>query len=422
MEFLFFIINIAGLLASNVKYPAANPYQIYFSVWTFVSAGYILSADSWLHISNEFFIIVSIPNVLAIGLLYSEKQLKYRHNKILSSIELNQSNKIILNIYQTLVIIAMPFTYARANILSEGQDIFSIAGYIQLRASQTDGGLTYGIWGYFFILSFVTTAITSVMYSKKQLSAYRAATSVLVSICYVYMATGRTFALLLITMTAFPLIVCKAISYRGIALGLFSLIAIFMLIAVMTAKGTSIENGLIENVYSLLENIRSYTIAPIVGLSLIISQDPIPTLGDNSLRTIFSIFNAIGLLDINIKPLTREFLNVPDPTNVFTVYEAYFNDFSYIGLIIPSLFLLGHFRLYKRANKRGGAWLFIYSASLYPLIMQFFQDQYFSLFSTWIQVCFWYILCLHPYNKSGIKNDRHRHRQLEFWSPASRMH
>jgi oligosaccharide repeat unit polymerase len=50
-------------------------------------------------------------------------------------------------------------------------------------------------------------------------------------------------------------------------------------------------------------------------------------------------------------------------------------------------FLVGllHGKLYREYKERSLFGTFVYCQMLGPLIMQFFQDEYFSLFSGWVQ-------------------------------------
>jgi len=96
----------------------------------------------------------------------------------------------------------------------------------------------------------------------------------------------------------------------------------------------------------------------------------------------------------------REFTLVPDLTNVYTVYDPYYRDFGNLGFLFVFIFIILHVAFYQRSYSKGGIYVFLYSATLYPLIMQFFQDQYFSLISMWAQCFFWYWVVL-----EGIKLD-----------------
>src|SRR5438128_12375967 len=102
-------------------------------------------------------------------------------------------------------------------------------------------------------------------------------------------------------------------------------------------------------------------------------------------RTIFAVFNKIGF-EIEVPPLIKEYQYTPFASNVYTVYQPYFDDFSVFGILLIQFFLgLFHGFLYKKIESRKPIYIILYSISLYPLFMQFFQDQYFNLLSTWIQ-------------------------------------
>jgi oligosaccharide repeat unit polymerase len=155
-----------------------------------------------------------------------------------------------------------------------------------------------------------------------------------------------------------------------------------------------LASGFSENLESFLENLISYTIAPVLALFGLMNTELMLDYGLNSLRGLIAVLYSFGLIESPPVNLIKNYEFVPNPTNVYTVYEVYFRDFYYFGLLIPPLFLLVHWWLYAKALRIGGRWVFYYAASVYPLLMQFFQDQYFSLFSMWVQVGFWYWLFL----------------------------
>ncbi len=308
------------------------------------------------------------------------------HNNFLIEVKSN----IFISVAQYAVFLVTPFAYIKALSLSDGIDIFSVLGYIQLRSSMTDDGQTIGFVGYFSTLSYVVSSISVILYITKQIGAFRLLFSIGVSLFYVYLGTGRTTVLLFLLLIFIPLILLKFFKLREVLISSLLVIALFIFIAGMTAKGISVEAGFSENLTSFLENIRSYTVAPFLALSEFINSNFSVGLGINTFRTFFAFAYYFGLTDEAPIALIRGYAFVPDPTNVYTVYEAYFRDFAYVGIFIPPFFLLAHWWLYRKAMRVGSIWIFYYAASAYPLMMQFFQDQYFSLLSTWVQVGFWY--------------------------------
>jgi oligosaccharide repeat unit polymerase len=107
--------------------------------------------------------------------------------------------------------------------------------------------------------------------------------------------------------------------------------------------------------------------------------------GDNVFRTVWAVLYSIGF-DTKPVPLLQPYIKTPVLTNVYTVYQPYFLDFSYVGAVLIQFFLgLLHGHIYRRAVRGSAFFVALYGLSLYPLVMQFFQDQYLNLLSTWVQ-------------------------------------
>ncbi|RZJ37028.1 MAG: oligosaccharide repeat unit polymerase [Chryseobacterium sp.] len=65
---------------------------------------------------------------------------------------------------------------------------------------------------------------------------------------------------------------------------------------------------------------------------------PSPSFGENTFRTFFSILYSLDFMSEPPIALVRGFEYVPDPTNVYTVYEVYVRDFWYLGVFLPPTF------------------------------------------------------------------------------------
>jgi oligosaccharide repeat unit polymerase len=400
---LLLLINFSGLIFSSRSiFGLANPFQIYFLTWSLVFFGYRLSFNSYVNIDLYFLGLIFVVHFFAFMLMVGSFFL--RKNLVIVSrgqdVEIVRLNYVFCA--QFAVIVAIPFAYSRATIMS-GDDIFSVIGYIRLRSSMTDEGQSFGLIGYFSTLAFVVCSTSAFLLASGRLTWFRFLISFATAIFYVYIGTGRTIALLFLILLFVPMILFGFIRFKGILL--FSMVAVllFLLIAMMTAKGLSVDGGLLENIESFSGNVRAYTIAPFLAISQLFEKNIPIDYGLNSFRIVFSILYALGLSDSLPVALIRDYVYVPDPTNVYTVYEVYFRDFGVLGFFLPPLFLLLHYFLYSKAEFAGGRWIFYYAASVYPLVMQFFQDQYFSLLSTWVQVAFWYWLFLRGSGVAFVK-------------------
>jgi len=380
------LLTLTGLVfSSSPRYGLGNPFQIYFFVWFFVLLGYFLTKSSWITPSGEFLFVLLLINIFwLMTFVVSVPYLKSLRADIRFS-EVYVNEKLVF-ILQVLCVSMLPLIYYKALELTEGESVFTVLGYIKLRFALTEDKMGYGWLSYISTISMVTSSVSILLYKDRRISFTRLIVSLVVSVAYIYFSTGRTFFLLFFVLHLLPLVLTKQIGLRGIFIGSCLLIFSFIVVATMTAKGVSIENDLSENIFSITENIRAYTIAPLLAFTTLYDNPTQLMLGENTFRTILSVLHSIGFTEIEPPTLIRDYAFVPDATNVYTVYDAYYRDFGNYGFVIVAVFAVLHVYLYRRAVTQRGRYIFLYSASVYPLLMQFFQDQYFSLLSMWVQL------------------------------------
>ena len=393
---LLLLLTATGLaLACDRRLGFGNPFQIYFLIWSLIFFAFYLFRETFVAVPMEYLLLMLTAKALVLLLLlvirieFSNQTGVNRHPSF------NLRTHLIA-VAQVSVCFAAPFAYLRAKELAGGEDIFTVVGYITLRSEMTDGGGQIGFLAYFSILSYAVTSLTMLAYKKKAAGMLRLVFSSAVSLFYVYLSTGRTNLLLLFSLMLMPLILLEFVRVKSAIVALFFVGLIFTFVAAMTAKGISLEAGFSENAISLSENLRAYTVAPFLAMSELMQTERTAEWGANTFRFAISVMHALGVIEQPPAALIRDYVFVPDPTNVYTVYDVYFRDFSYLGIFIPPALLVFHWWLYRQGRKIGGRWVFYYAASVYPLAMQFFQDQYFSLLSIWIQVGLWFWIFVVP--------------------------
>lgn len=200
---------------------------------------------------------------------------------------------------------------------------------------------------------------------------------------------------MLFCFVGFPLIVTGRIRFRGIAVLATMLTLSFATVALLTRKGLDIQASAGDNVGNLLKMLRVYLLSPTMAMATL-ADAPATTSsawGAHSFRFFHVLYAKLSGYGHSVPPLIRQYVEVPDRVNVFTVMDPYYRDFGITGVFVFAVVSAAmHFQLYRTMQRRGGPWIFIYSASLFPLVMQFFQDMYVTLLSTWFQVFFWYLL------------------------------
>ena len=123
--------------------------------------------------------------------------------------------------------------------------------------------------------------------------------------------------------------------------------------------------------------------------------------GIYTFRFVFALLNSFGF-DVEVVSLVEEYVeNIHGNIgNVYTFYKWYANDFGvFYALIVQMLLGMIYGLLSKKLRKNNSnSMVVLYAIMFYPLFMQFFNDQYFSNFSIWIQIFFWIYL----FNKTNI--------------------
>jgi len=115
--------------------------------------------------------------------------------------------------------------------------------------------------------------------------------------------------------------------------------------------------------------------------------------GANTFRFFLALLNSVGF-NIDVPELVQEEIQFyGDKTNIYTVLHYYARDFGLMYAFAIQLFLgIFHGLLYKKvafSKTSKPFYIALLSIFFFPLINQFFDDKYFSILSTWIQITFW---------------------------------
>ena len=282
--------------------------------------------------------------------------------------------------------------WRRAVELAESSNLTD-SFFLNLRISLTrfrDDFGGYGIWAYGLTVSFVAAYCAVVRLSlarRKKTDAVVAAIAVILALSYAALATGRTFVFLLFFVLCGPLLVLRRVGPLKMSLGGAAfLLAVFVVYAGVFRKGVSAESSeyLLQDSGSV---IFDYVAGGSYAFDDLVSHPRELELGVNTFRTFFAVLQRIGV-DIDVKGVVQEYTGYSLSTNVYTVYQPYYLDFGSAGAAVFMALLGGlHGYAYRRVSgqRKDMFFVFMFSLSLYPLFMQFFQEQYFTLASTWLQ-------------------------------------
>jgi oligosaccharide repeat unit polymerase len=367
-----------------------NPFSIFFGIWSAVTVGALITEDTFYRPAREFWGLIALLMLVYLICMRLAADLAARSHPINEAQPPEYRERLVL-LGQWVSAAALPLIYLSASSIA-GESVFTSAGYVALRTAFTRDGVSYGALGYFMTLSFVVASIRLSQLFDRRTSVFNVIMAVGVAAAMSYLTTGRAFFMMLFCFLLFPLVVRGKITMKGITLSAALLGVSFVIVAMLTGKGLSPDASLEENLEGAAGILRVYFMSPVFAMGSVFDAHDPSTMGEYTFRFFYALGNAFGM-DNTVVPLIREFVDIPDSTNVFTVMDPYYRDFGVWGVmgfaVLSSIF---HMALYEAARKRGGPYVFIYAATMFALVMQFFQDMYMSLLSTWIQVAFLYVL------------------------------
>ncbi|CAN5283771.1 O16 family O-antigen polymerase [soil metagenome] len=294
----------------------------------------------------------------------------------------------------SIIVIGLPFYVQaayRVFIASKIDDFL-----VGLRTELAYGDEDLGPVKYLLSFSFVVFAVNlyALLKEKSIVNKILFFINLIVTTVYAVLATGRTFFfMLLVIYMGIAFMINRRSSIKKYALIVGSFILLFMIIGIVYGKGGNTDESSKSNILSASEVTASYIVTPLNAFDQEIETKKEPKFtGDNSLRFFIKIGQALGFTESHKETsLIQDFVLVPYPTNVYTYYSTYKKDFGIIYAIIMLMIFAGlHTWLYNKAWQTSSLrYILYYSFLLYPLLISFFQDQYMSLFSTWLQFVFY---------------------------------
>ena len=370
-------ILVIGTLFSLRLRDALHPTSVLCALWGALGMFYLLLPHSLRSISLNTFVLITCAVVaFAISSLCVVARPRA---KIPSSWRSTAMRPLLF----WTGVLGFPFFVVRALQIAEATPVTD-SFLINLRTALTgdDGDLgAYGSLAYLIPICFSSSFVELVV-SRSRLFEWRGWISFGFAVSYAVLFTGRTLIFLLIIPLAVVLLVQRRVRLRSVILGTAALLALaFFGIGLLLGK---IGAGDEDSTFGAVDAMTIYLLGGIAAFDLV-SLSPTPLeWGVNVLRSPLAVLHAFGI-DVPVALLIKDFVFVPEPTNVFTVLLPYFRDFGWAGVLsFFALFGWLHALLYRSAKSQDPRAIILYAISMYPLLMQFFHDQYLSLLTTWV--------------------------------------
>lgn len=377
-DFILYIVLGLGLMIAVINLffwrDLKNPAVLHSVLWLAIIMLHTFAPHGLNNLNIETYLIVIAAMFLfscgaALGLNSGANKQK------LQKYELVLPNKQIINLYFYLALVSVPFLLSRAFDLAGHGETESF--FVNLRSAliNEDDPQGYGILAYFLPVAYSGLFL---LLLDKNTSFKSTKTILLLMLCliYAFFGTGRTYLFLLLVPAIFIMALTRRhfLSLKKIFIFIIVLFSMFFLYQGLRGD----EEGAGMSVFWI------YLLGGITAFQEIFLTTYQFEYGSNIFRTIYAIFLSLGF-DVDVNKLIQGYVYIPSPTNVYSVFAPYFLDFGiYFSLAMQFLFGVVHGLLYKFSIRKNSLAILFYSLSMYPLFMQWFQDQYFTLMSTWI--------------------------------------
>lgn len=243
------------------------------------------------------------------------------------------------------------------------------------------GAFKLGFWGYFVSLAFVTYLIELAYYSVQN---RKRVFILLILNLFLAIITVSKFSFFSILFSSVVILYYRRkIRFQKI---LF-LFLFFLLFSIVLQWSRSLSGSI-----AIKEFLVTYLLSGAVAFDYLADGVIGTDLGTNTFRFFYAVADAFGA-NVGVNNTILDFVNIPLPTNVYTVLYPFYVDFGWIGIILFALFSGLFYGFVHRQIREGeNSFLVIYAIFATYIVMQFMGEFLATNLSNTIQYLFYTIL------------------------------
>lgn len=178
----------------------------------------------------------------------------------------------------------------------------------------------------------------------------------------------KTFMFFLIFVSFFVLYEKKYVKMRTVLISSFGVVFFFYGVNVLRYTTDTNEYN------TMSDFLGTYILSPAVAFGKV-QERLTDQFGTRSLTFFYSFLSKTGCGNYEIVPKLQEFVWVPIPTNVYTVFQPFFEDFGYKGVaFFASVYGFFSGWLYRQCRNGGAIGSCLYTYIVFILLLQFFQE------------------------------------------------
>ncbi len=387
MEIIILIILALALIGLRV-YKLGDyfsPWFISIGIWFAIILAMQFTGDLLYPLENQFLVSVSlwIPIICFSSMVTYYLLPAVKDEKLAVASEMPLSMRFFNIIYILSMIMTPMYLYQMLKIVM----MFDTADMLyNIRILSVYGDQDFGILNYSYILNQVLLVIALWKYPK--IPKWQIVTiyiAILLS-CFAIMEKGGVFFAFFATI--FVLFEKGHIKMRTILIWVIVIIFLFFLITI--ARQYQSDNTTDESL-SILEFIGMYILSPAVAYGTV-DVDVSQQFGSHTLQTIYLFLARFGFhVEVNTK--LQEFVWVPISTNVYTIFQPFYQDFGQAGVsffaLVYGLFSGWAYRQFRNGTAIGKC-VYTYIAEI--LVLQFYQENIMMSLVFFVQFIFFTVV------------------------------
>lgn len=359
---ILLMITFCGVIISQflLKTEATSPLSIHSVIWFLVIVtGIIVSAEFIDFPEESFYAFLIWYLTLYVSLFLGEISLSSKKN---GNNYLHNGMEIVCAQYWKLVIPACMYTaYEIYNVGINGPDSF----FLNLRLANTledYSGPTFTVMPILYPI-IMSMFVVNLFARRQKLNDM----SLLAWVILFGIGTMGKFA---IVTPALAYLIIREFKF-GISRKKLLLTVPIILVGILALHFTRMSANDNSTINLIL---GTYIYSPLLAFSTI-NPATNNDFGEYCFRFVYAVFNKIGLIGEEPVKTLLDYAYVPTPTNVFTVMQPFYQDFSYPGIFIGAL-IYGLFfsLLYRFTKKYSICSLLVYSLLSISLLTSFFAE------------------------------------------------
>lgn len=375
---VWFSIMFLFLFESELLYPLDNKFYISLSLWV------------------PFFLVSSMATYYA---LPNKSPIDGNYVKDV------KINNVFFDILFFLSIVITPmyvYQILKVVMMFDTQDLL-----YNIRVLAVHGDESYGILNYSYIINQVLLIVG--LWKFNQIPRWKFVIIIISNLMGQFALMEKSGLFLMIIATLFVLYEKRIIKIRSIVLTVSSLVLIFFLFN-MAKEIQSDDNA--ESM-TFVDFFAIYVLSPSVAYGRI-TQDISFQFGSHTFQYFYLILNKFGC-HFEVNQRIQDFVWVPLPTNVYTIFQPFYEDFGQLGVAyfatIYGTFSGFVYRIFTNGSFSGRC---IYANIVKILMLQFYSEDLLQNFVLFMQfVIFIIIISQTKYTINLFRNEKVESRSVD---------